>query len=190
MGGLLGLLGPLAWAAGWQASCMAGKLCAAGIGGGAPAACPVCTTLAASPAQHASPNPNPKQTQTNPIVPRPAVTASVYQMMRGAEMLFAALFAVVFLRRSLNRYHYGGIACCVAGISLVGVSSMLSGARGVGRAVWGWWWVVSGRLLLLAVESAGLRSAWRALQAVLPKRRGAPAQARAAPATRCLQKPC
>ena len=35
-----------------------------------------------------------------PCVPvRPAVTASVYQMMRGAEMLFAALFAVVFLRR-------------------------------------------------------------------------------------------
>lgn len=32
-------------------------------------------------------------------LPRPAVTASVYQMMRGAEMLFAALFAVVFLRR-------------------------------------------------------------------------------------------
>ncbi|EFN57441.1 hypothetical protein CHLNCDRAFT_142917 [Chlorella variabilis] len=29
-----------------------------------------------------------------------SVTASVYQMMRGAEMLFAALFAVVFLRRS------------------------------------------------------------------------------------------
>lgn len=28
-----------------------------------------------------------------------AVTASVYQMMRGAEMLFAALFAVVFLKR-------------------------------------------------------------------------------------------
>eukprot|EP00889_Picochlorum_renovo_P008100 jgi/Picre1/35130/NNA_002593.t1 len=31
-----------------------------------------------------------------------SVTASVYQMMRGAEMLFAALFAVVFLKRSLN----------------------------------------------------------------------------------------
>ena len=30
---------------------------------------------------------------------------------------------------SLNRYHYGGIACCVVGITLVGVSSMLSGAR-------------------------------------------------------------
>lgn len=59
-----------------------------------------------------------------------AVTASVYQMMRGAEMLFAALFAVIFLRRSLNRWHYGGIGCCVLGIALVGVSSMLSGELG------------------------------------------------------------
>ena len=45
-----------------------------------------------------------------------SVTASVYQMMRGAEMLFAALFAVIFLGRSLNRYHYGGILCCVVGM--------------------------------------------------------------------------
>lgn len=42
-----------------------------------------------------------------------SVTASVYQMMRGAEMLFAALFAVFFLHRSLNKFHVGGIACCV-----------------------------------------------------------------------------
>jgi drug/metabolite transporter (DMT)-like permease len=42
-----------------------------------------------------------------------SVTASVYQMMRGAEMLFAAIFAVLFLKRNLNKYHYGGIACCV-----------------------------------------------------------------------------
>jgi hypothetical protein len=33
-----------------------------------------------------------------------SVTASVYQMMRGAEMLFAAVFAVLFLRRALNRW--------------------------------------------------------------------------------------
>jgi hypothetical protein len=39
----------------------------------------------------------------------PAVTASVYQMMRGAEMLFAALFAVVFLRRRWGRG--AGLAC-------------------------------------------------------------------------------
>ena len=41
------------------------------------------------------------------------VTASVYQMMRGAEMLFAALFSVVFLKRHLNLFHYMGILCCV-----------------------------------------------------------------------------
>eukprot|EP00891_Asterochloris_glomerata_P001583 jgi/Astpho2/1583/Aster-07912 len=56
-----------------------------------------------------------------------SVTASVYQMMRGAEMLFAALFAVVFLKRKLNKFHFGGILCCVVGIMLVGLSSVLSG---------------------------------------------------------------
>jgi hypothetical protein len=42
-----------------------------------------------------------------------SVTASVYQMMRGAEMLFAALFAIAFLQRRLNRFHLYGILCCV-----------------------------------------------------------------------------
>jgi hypothetical protein len=42
-----------------------------------------------------------------------SVTASVYQMMRGAEMLFAALFALLFLKRHLNKYHGMGILCCV-----------------------------------------------------------------------------
>jgi hypothetical protein len=35
------------------------------------------------------------------------------QMMRGAEMLFAALFAVTFLGRKLNKYHLLGIFCCI-----------------------------------------------------------------------------
>lgn len=56
-----------------------------------------------------------------------SVTASVYQMMRGAEMLFAAGFAVIFLNRELNKFHYLGILCCVAGISMVGISSLKSG---------------------------------------------------------------
>lgn len=41
------------------------------------------------------------------------VTASVYQMMRGAEMIFAAGLGIVFLKRHLNRWHFGGILCCV-----------------------------------------------------------------------------
>lgn len=56
-----------------------------------------------------------------------SVTASVYQMLRGAEMLFAAFFAVTFLKRKLNRYHFGGIGCCIIGITLVGVSSIMAG---------------------------------------------------------------
>lgn len=44
-----------------------------------------------------------------------SVTASVYQMMRGAEMLFAAFFSVMFLHRTLNRNHFIGISCCVVG---------------------------------------------------------------------------
>ena len=31
----------------------------------------------------------------------------------GAEMLFAAVFAVAFLHRRLNRFHLLGILCCV-----------------------------------------------------------------------------
>ena len=58
------------------------------------------------------------------------VTASVYQMLRGAEILFSAIFAVTFLKRPLNRLHYGGIAGCLAGICLVGASSLLSPASG------------------------------------------------------------
>ena len=48
-----------------------------------------------------------------------SVTASVYQMMRGAEMLFAALFAVTFLNRNLNRMHFLGIMFCVDSPQLV-----------------------------------------------------------------------
>jgi drug/metabolite transporter (DMT)-like permease len=38
-------------------------------------------------------------------------------MMRGAEMLFAALFAVLFLKRHLNRFHYMGIGCCAVSMA-------------------------------------------------------------------------
>lgn len=44
------------------------------------------------------------------------VTASVYQMMRGAEMLFAAFFAVTFLKRKLNTYHMMGLLCCIVSV--------------------------------------------------------------------------
>lgn len=63
-----------------------------------------------------------------------SVTASVYQMMRGAEMLFAALFAVTFLKRHLNKYHYLGILCCgVSGWGQQSDNVWGGGCRGIGR---------------------------------------------------------
>jgi drug/metabolite transporter (DMT)-like permease len=56
-------------------------------------------------------------------------------MMRGAEMLFAALFAVTFLGRRLNRLHAAGLAACVVGISAVGAASLLSGEGSRTRVV-------------------------------------------------------
>jgi drug/metabolite transporter (DMT)-like permease len=37
----------------------------------------------------------------------------VFQILRGSEMLFAALFAVLFLKRHLNRWHFIGVALCM-----------------------------------------------------------------------------
>jgi len=55
------------------------------------------------------------------------VHASVYQMLRGAEMLFAALFSVTVLRRTLTKNHKLGLMCAVAGVSVVGAASLMSG---------------------------------------------------------------
>ncbi len=57
------------------------------------------------------------------------VTASIYQMLRGAEILFSALFAVLFLHRPLNKQHYLGIAACTVGIVIVGSSSLLGSGK-------------------------------------------------------------
>ena len=51
-------------------------------------------------------------------------------MLRGAEILFSAIFAVLFLKRSLNSRHYIGIAFCLVGISMVGASSLLKPTEG------------------------------------------------------------
>jgi len=54
------------------------------------------------------------------------VTVSIYQMMRGAELIFAAIFSVAFLGKKLYKMHYVGILLSLVGISTVGVASVLS----------------------------------------------------------------
>lgn len=41
------------------------------------------------------------------------VTISVFQMLRGVEVVFSALFTILFLGRPLNGHHLGGIFVCL-----------------------------------------------------------------------------
>lgn len=47
-------------------------------------------------------------------------------MMRGAELIFAAIFSVLFLGKRLNKLHGLGILMTVIGISMVGSASLMA----------------------------------------------------------------
>src|SRR5581483_703384 len=51
-------------------------------------------------------------------------TASVYQMLRGAVVLFTGSLSVLFLRRRLYAYHWFSLFLVVLGVSMVGLSSI------------------------------------------------------------------
>lgn len=55
------------------------------------------------------------------------VVASIYQMTRGALVLFVGLFSVLFLRRRLFLYQWIALVVVVLGVALVGVAGALSG---------------------------------------------------------------
>eukprot|EP00668_Euglena_longa_P015164 GGOE01019216.1.p1 GENE.GGOE01019216.1~~GGOE01019216.1.p1 ORF type:complete len:430 (-),score=142.30 GGOE01019216.1:200-1465(-) len=57
-------------------------------------------------------------------------TASVYQMLRGAEVIFCAVLSVIFLKHHLDPYMKAGILITVLGISLVGFASVMRGTTG------------------------------------------------------------
>ena len=56
--------------------------------------------------------------QTHQHAPHPGLmwlAVSVYQMLRGSEVVFTALLTVSFLKRRLTPWHAGGLALVVAG---------------------------------------------------------------------------
>ncbi|EXJ96002.1 hypothetical protein A1O1_01128 [Capronia coronata CBS 617.96] len=53
------------------------------------------------------------------------VAASIYQMTRGALVLFVGLFSVVFLKRKLYLYHWISLIIVVLGVALVGLSGAI-----------------------------------------------------------------
>ncbi|KAL4952971.1 hypothetical protein BDW69DRAFT_195225 [Aspergillus filifer] len=55
------------------------------------------------------------------------VAASIYQMTRGALVLFVGLFSVLFLRRKLHLYQWLALFVVVLGVALVGLAGALFG---------------------------------------------------------------
>ncbi|KAL1961276.1 hypothetical protein VTO42DRAFT_4 [Malbranchea cinnamomea] len=53
------------------------------------------------------------------------VVASIYQMTRGALVLFVGLFSVLFLRRKLYMYQWFALVCVVLGVALVGLAGAI-----------------------------------------------------------------
>lgn len=53
------------------------------------------------------------------------VAASIYQMTRGALVLFVGLFSVLFLRRHLGGWKWASLFIVVAGVALVGLAGVL-----------------------------------------------------------------
>ncbi|KAH9828189.1 Nucleotide-sugar transporter [Teratosphaeria destructans] len=58
------------------------------------------------------------------------VAASIYQMTRGALVLFVGLFSVIFLKRHLNGWKWGSLFIVVAGVALVGLAGALERKHG------------------------------------------------------------
>lgn len=53
------------------------------------------------------------------------VAASIYQMTRGALVLFVGLFSVLFLKRKLYLYHWVSLLIVVLGVALVGLAGAI-----------------------------------------------------------------
>ncbi|KAJ2659789.1 hypothetical protein IWW48_003304 [Coemansia sp. RSA 1200] len=53
-------------------------------------------------------------------------TASVYQMLRGAVVIFSGLFSVLFLGHRLERFQIVSLALVVLGVTIVGLSNVVS----------------------------------------------------------------
>eukprot|EP00727_Mastigamoeba_balamuthi_P004417 m51a1_g13974 putative transmembrane protein c2orf18 homolog (428) ;mRNA; f:994182-995861 len=60
------------------------------------------------------------------------VKASVWQMLRGSNIIFATIYARIFFKRTPPMFKILGSAVCICGLVLVGVSSVLTQSDGEG----------------------------------------------------------
>jgi len=81
------------------------------------------------------------------------ITGSVWQMLRSANIVFAGILAVIFLKRKLYAYNWIGMGVVVLGLTLVGTSSLLSpqdttGSTGFGKTILGICLVLGAQLVV------------------------------------------
>jgi len=55
--------------------------------------------------------------------------ASVFQMLRGAVIIFTGILSLIFLKRKLKLYHWTGMVLVLLGLGVVGLSSVLFGGH-------------------------------------------------------------
>lgn len=60
------------------------------------------------------------------------IPASVWQMLRGSAIVFAAIMSVLFLKRKMYAFNYLGLSLCVFGVGLVGVAQVAGGSSAAG----------------------------------------------------------
>lgn len=60
------------------------------------------------------------------------IPASVWQMLRGATIIFAAMFSITFLGRKMHGFNWLGLFLCVVGVTTVGLANMSSASSAGG----------------------------------------------------------
>jgi drug/metabolite transporter (DMT)-like permease len=58
--------------------------------------------------------------------------ASIWQMLRGANIIFAAILTIVILRRKLRAYHWVGVSLALVGILIVSAAALSAGGSDSG----------------------------------------------------------
>jgi drug/metabolite transporter (DMT)-like permease len=62
---------------------------------------------------------------------------SLAMIMKGAKVVFSAIFTVTFLKRKLERFHWFAVGLCVAGLAVAGGSEYLNNSDKVGTILLG-----------------------------------------------------
>lgn len=53
------------------------------------------------------------------------ISASVYQMLKGALVFIAAVYSIIFLRRKFYRHHWTAMTIVIMGVIIVGASPII-----------------------------------------------------------------